>query len=199
LGRALASELGKPRGPARILEVGPGTGSVTREILRQLQPGDQLDLVEVNERFVDLLRGRIEKEWLCHGDQLRVIHSALENLPGEGVYDFIVSGLPINNFPVAQVREIFRVYKRLLKPGGTVSFFEYVLIRQLKSPFVNRRERRRLYGVGRVVERYLRDFQIRRQQVWFNFPPAFARHLHFKPHGGELGKLAENPKMVASK
>src|SRR5713226_8428066 len=59
LGRALASELGKPRGPARILEVGPGTGSVTREILRQLQPGDQLDLVEVNERFVDLLRGRI--------------------------------------------------------------------------------------------------------------------------------------------
>jgi phospholipid N-methyltransferase len=120
-------------------------------------------------------------------------------LPGEGVYDFIVSGLPINNFPVAQVREVFRTYKRLLKPGGTLSFFEYVLIRQLKSPFVNRRERRRLYGVGRVVERYLRDFQIRRQQVWFNFPPAYARHLRFKPNAGEVGKPAENPKMVASK
>jgi phospholipid N-methyltransferase len=119
-------------------------------------------------------------------------------LPGDGIYDFIVSGLPINNFPVAQVREIFRVYKRLLKPGGTLSFFEYVLIRQLKSPFVKRPERRRLYGVGRVVERYLRDFQIRRQQVWFNFPPAFARHLHFKPNGGEVDKPKETGKVVAA-
>jgi hypothetical protein len=50
-----------------------------------------------------------------------------------------------------------------------------------------------------VVERYLRDFQIRRQQVWFNFPPAYARHLRFKPNAGEVGKPAENPKMVASK
>jgi phosphatidylethanolamine/phosphatidyl-N-methylethanolamine N-methyltransferase len=199
LGRALASELAKPRGPGRILEVGPGTGAVTREILRGLQPGDRLDLVEVNERFVDLLRGRIENEPLfaIHRDHLQVIHSTLENLPGEAVYDFIVSGLPINNFPVAQVREVFRAYRRLLKPGGTVSFFEYVLIRQLKSPFVNRRERRRLYRVGLVVERYLRDGQFRRQRVWINFPPAYARHLHLKPIGGAIGASEGSAKVVA--
>ena len=32
LARALVSELHQPRGPGRILEVGPGTGSVTREM-----------------------------------------------------------------------------------------------------------------------------------------------------------------------
>ena len=51
LGRALVSEIRKPRGPARILEVGPGTGPVTAETLRQLRPADRqhqpwLDRVE---------------------------------------------------------------------------------------------------------------------------------------------------------
>src|SRR5215210_7643620 len=51
LARALVSELRRPRGPSRILEVGPGTGSVTREILRYFRSGDRLDAVEVNGRF----------------------------------------------------------------------------------------------------------------------------------------------------
>ncbi|HEV2946354.1 MAG TPA: methyltransferase domain-containing protein [Gemmataceae bacterium] len=190
LARALASELRKRRDlassdpkPCRILEVGPGTGSVTREILKQLHPGDRLDAVELNSRFAALLKRRLAKEWLFHFhcDQVHVIHSAVEELPGEAVYDFIVSGLPLNNFPVSQVREIFRVYERLLKPGGTLTYYEYVLIRQLKTPFVGRRERRRLYRVGRIVGDYIRDYQIRRQKVLINVPPAIVRHLHLKP------------------
>jgi phospholipid N-methyltransferase len=197
LARALVSELRKSRGiqgasvkPCRILEVGPGTGSVTREILRHLQPGDRLDAVELNGRFAALLQRRFTKEWLFHfhRDQVQVIHSAVEDLPGEAVYDFIVSGLPLNNFSVAQVREIFRVYERLLKPGGTLTYYEYVLIRQLKTPFVGRRERRRLYRVGRVVGDYNSDYQVRRQKVLINFPPAIVRHLHLKPE--ETGKPA---------
>src|SRR6266576_2102252 len=94
LARALVAQVRRPHRPSRILEVGPGTGSVTKEILRFLQPGDQLD--------------------------------AVEDLPGEGVYDYIVSGLPLNNFPVSQVRKIFRAYNRLLKPGGTLTYYEYV-------------------------------------------------------------------------
>jgi len=197
LARALASELRKRRDlssstpkPCRILEVGPGTGSVTREILKQLQPGDRLDAVELNSRFAALLKRRFAKEWLFHFhcDQVQVIHSAVEELPGEAVYDFIVSGLPLNNFPVSQVREIFRVYKRLLKPGGTLTYYEYVLIRQIKTPFVGRRERRRLYRVGRVVGDYIRDYQIRRQKVLINVPPAIVRHLHLKPDQAAHGR-----------
>jgi phosphatidylethanolamine/phosphatidyl-N-methylethanolamine N-methyltransferase len=206
LARALASELGKPRNikgapptSCRILEVGPGTGSVTREILRHMQPGDRLDAVELNSRFVALLKRRFAKEWLFHfhREQVKVIHSAVQDLPGEAVYDFIVSGLPLNNFPVAQVREIFRVYRRLLKPGGTLTYYEYVLIRQLKTPFVNRRERRRLYRVGRVVGEYIRDYQIRRQKVLINVPPAIVRHLHLKPEGEGNGHKREPRKILA--
>lgn len=188
LARALVTELGKPRGPARILEVGPGTGSVTREILRFLQPGDRLDAVEINARFVELLQQRFQNEraFRQRRDQVEIIHAAVEDLIGEGVYDFIVSGLPLNNFPVALVRTIYRAYDRLLKPGGTLTYYEYVFIRQLKTPFVNRRERRRLYRVGRVVGNFIREHQVRRQRVLMNVPPAIVRHLCLKPRAEVL-------------
>lgn len=183
LARALASEVRQPRGPARVLEVGPGTGSVTKEIVRHLRPGDRLDLVEINAHFVDVLRQRFARDpdFAPQRDRVAVVHGAAEALPGEGVYDFIVSGLPLNNFPVEQVRTIFRAYDRLLKPGGTLTYFEYVFIRQLKVPFVNRRERRRLFRVGRVVGGYIRDYQVRRERIFINVPPATVRHLRLKP------------------
>jgi phospholipid N-methyltransferase len=190
LARALASELTKPRSPGRILEVGPGTGSVTRAILRRLLPGDRLDAVEINARFITRLHERLEQDWVYRRlrDRVNIIHAAVEDLPGEGLYDFIVSGLPFNNFPVDQVRKIFRCYTRLLKPGGTLTYYEYQLIRSLKTPFVNRRERRRLYRIGRVVGDYIRNYQIRRQRIFINMPPATVRHLRFQPAltpGGE--------------
>jgi phospholipid N-methyltransferase len=201
LAHALVSELRRPRLPGRILEVGPGTGSVTAQILRHLLPGDQLDLVEINSRFLALLERRFKTEWKFwrHRDHVRLIRAAVEELPGSGVYDYIISGLPLNNFPVAQVREIYRVYSRLLKPGGTLTYYEYVWIRQLKTPFADRRERRRLYRIGKVVGGYIRAYQVRRERVFMNVPPAVVRHLRFRPDAllpdGDRGVLS---RMVTS-
>jgi len=183
LARALVSELRKPRGPATVLEVGPGTGSVTREIIRHLRPGDHLDVVEINEAFVALLRHRFDQEpaFRDRRGQVELIHVGIEDLIGDDKYDFIISGLPLNNFSVDQVRAIFRALKRLLKPGGTLSYFEYIFIRHLATPFASRRERRRLYRVGRVVERYIESCQTCSQQVLMNVPPAVARHLCLTP------------------
>jgi phospholipid N-methyltransferase len=183
LAGALVSQLRPPRPPGRILEVGPGTGSVTRAIARRMVRGDRLDAVEINPRFVRALRRRLEEDDVLRPwrGQVEVIHAGVEDLIGESVYDYIVSGLPLNNFPVAKVREIFATYSRLLKPGGTLTYYEYVLVRQLKTPFVDRRERRRLFRVGRVVGGYIRDYQIRRESILINVPPAMVRHLRLKP------------------
>lgn len=183
LARALARPLRGPRPPARILEVGPGTGSVTCEIARRMHPEDRLDAVEINARFVELLEARLQKDrvFRARRDQVEVIHAAVQDLVGDAVYDFIISGLPLNNFPVALVREIFSTYDRLLKPGGMLSYYEYTWVRQLKTPFVDRRERRRLFRVGRVMRGYIRDYQVRRERIFINVPPATVRHLRFKP------------------
>jgi phospholipid N-methyltransferase len=183
LARALVKQLEGPRGPARILEVGPGSGSVTIEIARRMHRDDRLDTVEINRRFVDLLQQRVATEDIFRlvRDQIEIIHAGLQDVPGESVYDYIVSGLPLNNFSVDLVRQIFASYNRLLKPDGVLTYYEYVLVRELKTPFVDRRERRRLFRVGRVVSHYIRDYQIRRERIFINVPPATVRHLRLKP------------------
>jgi len=182
LARALASEMARPRGPARILEVGPGTGPATLELARNLQPGDQLDCVELNDRFVAWLQRRLDTEPIFqeHRQQIRLIHGPVEQVAGEGVYDFIVSGLPLNAFPFDLVKEIFRVFKRLIRPGGSLSYFEYMLVRELQLPFVGREGRRRLHKIGRVVNHYIDRHQFRRDRVWLNVTPAYVRHLRLK-------------------
>jgi phospholipid N-methyltransferase len=185
LAQALVAELRKPREACRILEVGPGTGPVTTQIIRHMLPDDRLDAVEVNGHFVAVLQRRFDLEpaFRARRPQVRLVHGPVEELPGEGTYDYIISGLPFNCFPATLVRKIFQAYTRLLKPGGTLTYFEYLLVRTLQTPFVNRQERRRLYRVARIVGRYIRDYQVHRQRILINVPPAVVRHLRLKPLG----------------
>jgi phosphatidylethanolamine/phosphatidyl-N-methylethanolamine N-methyltransferase len=189
LARALASPVRQRRGPARILEVGPGTGAVTAEILRQLRPGDQLDIVEINEHFIKVLEGRFVTEPLFQSrrGQVRLIHAPLQEVAGADLYDYMISGLPLNNFPLALVREIFHTYSRLLKRGGVLSYFEYLGIRSLKKMFVDRRQKRRLHVLSRYLERKIGAGQFREQWVFLNCPPAVARHFRFEAKPGERG------------
>jgi phosphatidylethanolamine/phosphatidyl-N-methylethanolamine N-methyltransferase len=181
LARAMVWGFRHRRGPARVLEVGAGTGAVTAEILRHMRPGDQLDIVEINGQFIDVLRRRFAAEALfrTHDVRSRLIHAPLEEVEGKGVYDFMVSGLPLNNFPISQVRDIFHAYQRLLKPGGILSYFEYLAIRGLKSAFVSPSERRRLRVLTRFLQRRIRAWQVREQLIFMNVPPAVARHFCF--------------------
>jgi phospholipid N-methyltransferase len=183
LSQALVRPLRLPRAAAHILEVGPGTGSVTREIARRLQVGDRLDAVEINPRFAQMLEHKVRRDPLLSfwQDDIRVINAPVQDIIGESIYDFIISGLPLNNFTVAEIRSVFAAFTRLLRPGGTLVYFEYALVRQLKTPFVNRHERRRLFRVSRVVARYIREHQVRRERIFINVPPAIVRQLCLKP------------------
>src|SRR5437764_7592893 len=62
LAKALVAPLAGSRPPAYILEVGPGTGAVTKAIVRRMRPGDRLDAVELNPQFAERLRQRIKSE-----------------------------------------------------------------------------------------------------------------------------------------
>lgn len=182
LARAMTAPLRRPRPPCRILEVGPGTGPFTCAIARSLGPDDRLDAVEVNDRFVQVLQDRMESEKVFRScrDRIRLIHAKVEEVKGENDYDFILSGLPLNNFSVEKIRTIFTTFDRLLKPGGLLTYFEYILIRSLKTPFVSRQERARLRQVGQLVADYQHTYEVGRQHVLANVPPATVRHLRFK-------------------
>ncbi len=114
---------------------------------------DCLDLVELNRSFVDCLndRFRSDPDFQPAAQRCRVLHCPIENLPAETTYDVILSGLPMNNFAVAEVEHILGILRRLAGPGATVSFFEYMGIRRLKAAFSGRVERIRLRGIEQVV------------------------------------------------
>lgn len=92
----------------------------------------------------------------------------------------------MNNFRLELIRRIYRAFVRLVKPGGSLSYFEYAWVRPLKMPFVAKNERRRLHQVGRLVGGYIDAHQRRETLVWWNVPPALVRHLILKPIGQPL-------------
>ncbi|HVC94790.1 MAG TPA: methyltransferase [Pirellulales bacterium] len=181
LAKALARYVGCQRGPRSVLEVGPGTGAVTRQIVERLGRDDRFDLVEVNDQFVAHLRGRFRDEpaFAAVADRVTIINGPLEELRREHKYDAIVSGLPLNNFAVADVEQILAAFGELLAAGGTLSFFEYVAVRPARAAVSGRADRRRLRGIGRVLTNTLNGNEIRRDIVWPNLPPAWVHHVRF--------------------
>ena len=177
LARYIAGD-GKGR---RILEVGPGTGVVTDAIINQMGPADTLDIVELNERFVAALRDRLQTQatWNRVADRIRIHHLPIEQLPADEKFEAIVSGLPFNNFPVELVQSILVHLERLAAPGATLSFFEYVAIRRVKSVVCKRPDRERLTGITRTLSDLFAKRQFRQECVLANVPPAWVHHLRY--------------------
>jgi phosphatidylethanolamine/phosphatidyl-N-methylethanolamine N-methyltransferase len=183
LSKALARfvQEGANHHPRRILEVGPGTGAVTRQLIRNMQSADQLDLVELNETFVECLKERFrsDPDFQPAANRCRVLHCPIENLPADTTYDLIVSGLPMNNFAVVEVARIMGILRRLAGPNSTVSFFEYMGVRRVKAVISGRVERTRLRGIGQVVGQVLERHEFSRDCIWSNVPPACVHHVRF--------------------
>lgn len=179
LARALASEVKPGTKPSKILEAGPGTGAVTACLVERLGPEDQLDLVELNERFVEVLQQRFETDpkWNRVANQVRILNIPLQELPGTAEYDRIVSGLPLSNFSCELVEELFQHYHRVAAPRAMLSFFEYIAVRKVKALWSSRPERLRLSGIDRIFHREFSSWEISKQCILPNVSPAWVHHL----------------------
>lgn len=165
--------------PRQILEVGPGTGTITAAIIAKLRPSDRLTLVEINPDFAAHLKRRMANEtaWRAAAERIEIVTERLENFSTQRRFHRIISGLPLNNFDVANVAQILRAFEELSLPGGAVSFFEYIAVRRVKAAISGKSERDRLNGVGAEIERFLAGREVRRRAVWSNIPPAWAHHV----------------------
>lgn len=183
LARALARYVGYDDAPKHVLEVGPGTGAVTERIAANLGPRDRLDLVELNGAFVEQLQERLVTDRVFRpiAGRTKIFHCAVEDLPCRHSYDVIVSGLPLNNFTPGEVEKILGSMRDLLRSEGTLSFMEYIAIRYARAMVSGRRERERLRGITRLLDTLLDGYEIRREWIWGNVPPAWVHHVRFDP------------------
>ncbi len=98
-----------------VLELGPGTGVITKAILaRGVKPRD-LYTVEYSEDFVRHLEKQFDGINVIHGDAFD-LDTTLGDKRGV-TFDSVISGVPLLNFPVAQrVRYIEDLLDRI--PAG---------------------------------------------------------------------------------
>ncbi len=154
--RRLARELALAVGPIRpgsvVIELGPGSGSVT-DALRQCHPGAIVMAVENNPAFARRLSDRLPAVQVVQGcasalpEHLRRIGRGREDVAA------VVSGLPLLSLPPDLVARIFESVRDVLLPGRRFVQFTY-----------SARAFRRLAPEGFVAES--------RRRVWFNVPPA---------------------------
>ena len=100
-----------------LVELGPGTGGTTRALLRAMDPAARLLAIEVNPRFVGLLRRIDDPRLVVHHGDAAEIGAALDRyeLPTP---DAILSGIPFSTMAKGIARDILRSVHDSLHPGG---------------------------------------------------------------------------------
>lgn len=98
-----------------VLELGAGTGSLTRGLIRAGCPPDRIIAIEREQRLVAMLRDAFPGMTVIEGDATRIkdyLMGRVERLSA------VVSSLPIKWFPVEAQRAIVEPCLDLLGPGG---------------------------------------------------------------------------------
>ena len=144
--------------------------------------------MELNPTFCRELERRLLTPFrLAHpGVRVELLCAPIESAALRGGFDFIVCGLPFNNFPPSLVRSIFRRLLSLLEPGGELAYFEYAGVRVMKSPLVSPKARRQLKRIGTYSRALRRRLDGRTEFVLGNFPPCMAVRLRVPGRGVAL-------------
>jgi len=137
--------------PFNILELGPGTGPLTNEIVKILRPDDHLDLVEVQEKFFKI----VSKKY--RGKNISVHFRDFLKFEPEKRYKFIFSSLPYDNMARPVIRKIWQKKLSLCTKDAYICYIKYIKFRKFKSEFEEE-----------IVNTYKQDKKL----ILRNLPPA---------------------------
>lgn len=152
LSRTIAGQVDKSR-DGLVLELGPGTGVVTRALLERGIAPTRLVAIEQTACFVQLVRCHFPAIQLHQGDAL-----AFERyLPPHAAVAAVVSGLPLLQFPLEQRASLLRRALACQGKGGRFIQLSY----SWRPPVPP--------GPGMRLEK---------TAVWRNFPPAHVWVYH---------------------
>ncbi len=111
-----------------IVELGPGTGVFTKKLLEKMPKDSKLIVLELNTDFYNLLKREIQD------DRMVLLHESAENIAeyvkNEGFLfaDYVVSSLPLANFPKKLIETILKESYNILKNRGKYVQFQYSLL-----------------------------------------------------------------------
>jgi phospholipid N-methyltransferase len=136
-----------------IVELGPGTGVFTRALIKSMPQDCILLVIELNEAFYKNLQMQLSNP------QVKLIHGSATELDtylkklGLAHADYIVSALPLSNFPNELRSKILESCKISIQPNGRFIQFQYSR------------------GLKKMYKDYFSNVHI--DYTILNFPPAF--------------------------
>jgi phosphatidylethanolamine/phosphatidyl-N-methylethanolamine N-methyltransferase len=149
LAEAIARQI-DPQRPGPVLELGPGTGVVTKAILARGIAPERLTLVEYDEEFARHNAASFAKVTVVQGDAFDLARTLGARF--DQPFAAIVSGLPLLNFPIAMRRQLVDGALERLAPGAPLIQFSYGTHAPVVPPPG--------YAVSRAAV------------IWANLPPA---------------------------
>jgi phosphatidylethanolamine/phosphatidyl-N-methylethanolamine N-methyltransferase len=164
----LAAAMLRPLPLARarvVVELGAGTGAITRALLAELHPLATLVVFEINPRFYNYLKAHFSDP------RLVLIHSNAENLDRElqqrGYHevDAVASSLGLGLMPDRERHTLFDRLLPFLHDRAVLTQYQYIHALQCEKGRVRRLDLRPLLG------QYFAS--VHSKLVWRNLPPAF--------------------------
>lgn len=137
-----------------IVELGPGTGVFTKEMMRRKKDETKCILIEINEVFCKQLREQFKDD-----SNVFVIHGSAENIQKymEELHiteiDYVLSGLPFTSLPKSVSSRILHNVQGALRENGEFITFQYSLA---KKSF---------------IQTFFSEISLKK--VWLNVPPAY--------------------------
>ena len=149
----MATAIGSPS-HGLVIELGPGTGPVTRSLIETGVAPERLVLIEYDPTFCRMLERRFEEVRVIQGDAYDLPRT-LAPFPGQPIAA-VVSSLPLLNQPPHRRQKLIGDAFGLMGPSGVFVQFTYGLL----SP-IPREVCANLYSA------------VRSRPILFNLPPAF--------------------------
>ena len=156
--RRMASVI-EPQSGLPVLELGPGTGVITRAILERGIAPERIYSVEYSDDFIAHLHLAYPGVQFIHGDAFD-LETTLAHL-GKQRFDTAISGLPLLNFPMHQRVKLLESLLDRLPPGRPVVQFSYGPV----SPIVAQPDRYRIKHFDFIVR------NIPPAQIWLYTRP----------------------------
>lgn len=144
-----------------VVEFGPGTGAVTKAIIKKCGEKTTFFALESNANMVTIWQRRFPEHKIIHDSAEHISkHLNLHNLKEA---DYIISSLPFALLPVDLSDRILKNAYHALKPGGVFVTYQYIHARLFNSAM-------------RLLRKAFTDIDT--SVVFRNLPPSFIFRCH---------------------
>ena len=170
----------------KFLEVGAGTGVVTSKFVKKLQPGDTLDVVELQEPLCEILSKKFS-----HIEGVKVHCTPIEEFNPGKKYDTIIMTVPFNALPFALVKTIWTHVISLLADGGTLSYIYDPGLQTLKKMALSGAEKEDFQNIQTYLSDLHKQFGTGHQYTVRNLPIVCTRYFKFDQKPQEITQAPE--------